>query len=383
MLSSPGQALWVGQSQVNPFLEIRGAYDSNIYRTSDLEGVDSDFITVISPGIHYEYPTTKNPLFKAIADYRADIIFYTKNGDSEVDPDSQLNTTNHRLGGEVLFDLASGVFIKGGYTLNITSSPPDFRGDTRDDYDQHDLLAQLSYRFADRYKVELDYRGLFRRFDKNTVDDLNRNAFELIGFYQVRPKISILLGGSFVPIDRKEPFLDSTEYTLYTGGEYEATAKTKGILKVGAIARDFDKGFVEVDDLTNFYFSGEMINEYSDRLTWSLRLLREYNDTTVSNQTAESGVIYVSSGIGGRIDYTLASLPNMSTYSRLLFRDDDYTNDPEGRNDDRIQFGLGLDYKFYKYLIVGASYEYDNRNSNIPIYDFTEHIALLKIRGII
>ena len=50
LMAQPGQALWIGQSQVNPFLEVRGDYETNIFQVEKDE--DSDFITVISPGVH-------------------------------------------------------------------------------------------------------------------------------------------------------------------------------------------------------------------------------------------------------------------------------------------------------------------------------------------
>ena len=380
MASSPGYALWVGQSQINPFLEIRGEYQSNIYRVESDE--DSDFVTVISPGIHVEYPTTKNPALQAVADYRADIRLFGNDGDSTIDPDSQLNTIDHRLGGYILYNLTSGWLFKGGYTFNATSNPPDFQGDTRDEYTQHDFLALIGYKFADRYKVEIEYDGSFRGYDDSIFqsDDLDMNDIKLVGFYRIQPKMSLLLGGDYVVFSRQSPFFDSTEYRGYTGAEYEATERTKGILKVGVANKSFDTD--AVDDATDFYVNGEVKSDYAENSSWSLKIFRDYNDSAVSDNTADNGAYYTSTGFGGKIVHALATLPNMSLLASVQLSQEYFPEDIDERKDNRINGELGVDYKFYKFVSIGAGYKYDSRSSNIDVRQYTNHMAFMKIRGL-
>ena len=72
----------------------------------------------------------------------------------------------------------------------------------------------------------------------------------------------------------------------------------------------------------------------------------------------------------------------MELSGSFLYSDETYPDDVDNRKDDRFEFGAGLDYKFYKYLVVGASYSYSKRDSNLDVNDFSDHIALMKIRGI-
>ena len=381
--SSPGYALWVGQSQVNPFLEVKGTYESNIYRVNEDE--DSDFVTTISPGVHFEYPTSQNSSVKAVADYRADIKLYGNNGDGEIDPDEQLDTVDHRLGGHVTFDLASGWLGKAGYVFNATSTPPDYNGDTRNDYTQHNLEGVLAYRFADRYKVEFDYNGRFRSFDDSEFesDDITSHDMDLMGFYRIQPKLSAILGGSYVTVDRKDPFYDSTEYRGYGGLEYEATEKTTGYVKVGVANRQFDTDLV--DDATDVYLDGRVTSDYQERTQWTLKLFRYYNDTAVSDQTAANGAYYISTGFGGNLRHSLATLPNMSFTGGITLSRDTYPDDPseDEREDNLVDVNVGVDYEFYKYLSLGAGYTYETRDSNIDERNYTDHIAMMKIRGLI
>jgi len=380
LISSPGYALWVGQSQINPFLEIQGEYQSNIYRVDSEE--DSDFVTVISPGIHFEYPTTKNPTLQAVIDYRADMKLFGNDGDSTIDPDSQLNTVAHRFGGYMQYNLTSGWRLKGGYTFNATSTPPDFRRDTRNEYKQHDFLGLIGYTFANRYKIEIEYDGRFRGYDDSEfqADDLNINDVKLVGFYRIQPRMSLLLGGDYAMFDRKAPFYDNTEYRVYSGVEYEATENTKGLVKIGMASKQFDTE--AVDDATDFYVNGEVKSDYAENSSWSLRVFRDHNDSAVSDATAVNGTYYTSTGFGGKIAHTFASLPNVSLLVSLLLSQDYYPDDTDKRKDNKVNGELGLEYKFYKFVSIGAGYRYDSRNSNIDVRNYTDHIAFMKIRGL-
>jgi hypothetical protein len=320
---------------------------------------------------------------KAVADYRADIKLYGNDGDGTIDPDGQLNTIDHRLGGHVIFDLASGWLGKAGYVFDITSTPPDYRGDTRNDYKQHSLEGIIAYRFADRYKIEFDYDGRFRSFDDSQfeVDDINSHVMELAGFYQIQPKLSALVGGSYGSFDRKEPFYDSKEYRGYGGLEYEVTEKTTGYVKVGVANRQFDTDLI--DDATDVYLDGHVSSDYQERTQWTLSLFRHYNDTAVSDQTAQNGAYYISTGFGGNVRHSLATLPNMSFLAGVTLSRDTFPDDPDDREDNLVDAEVGFDYEFYKYLSLGASYNYKTRDSNIDVRNYTDHIAMMKIRGLI
>ena len=383
LIASPGNALWIGQSQVNPFVEVQELYETNVFRVSDDQEEDSDFVTVVSPGIHFELPTAKDSIFKVIANYRADIKFYGNDGDSEIDPDGELNTVDHLLDGQLQLNFASGLSLKTGYSLNLTSSPPDFREDTRDEYTEHSFFLQSAYAFADRYEIQVQYDGTMRGYDdsENEVDDVTSNKIEGTMFYKIFPKLSLLGGGSYSVIDREEPaFSDSTETTGFGGVRYEATERTTGILKVGALMKDFDND--AIDDTTEVFASGELIAEISDATTLSVLLHRDISETSVSDETDVNGAYYITTGVNARIMHTLTMLPNLSLTGAFSYSNEDYPDDVNDRSDDNIEAGIGIDYKFFKYVVVGASYTYSSTDSNIDTNDFTDNVAMMKIRAI-
>lgn len=379
----PTEALWIGQSQVNPFVEVQGMYETNIFRVSDTQEEDSDFITVISPGIHFEYPTSQNPTFRAVANYRSDIKLYGNDSDSEVDPNGELNTIDHRLDGHIFFNLASGLRFTTGYILNLTSKPPDFRADTRDDYADHTFLAQTTYMFADRYEIQLQYTGSLRRYDesRNEDDNFSSHDGEVTMFYRIFPKLSVLGGGSYTLIDREEPiFSDSTEYAGYGGVRYEATEQITGILKVGALHKDFDAS--DIDNTTEIYASGEVNAAFSETSTLNLQLYRNIGETSVTDESDIYGAYYLITGFDARMTYSLPALPNLSLIGDFSYIHETYPEDVNDRSDDSIAVGAGVDYKFLKFIVIGAKYQYSSTDSTVDTNDFTDHIAMMKIRAI-
>lgn len=384
MSSSAGNAIRTEQLQINPFIEVRGVYETNVFRVTQDQEEDSDFVTVISPGIHFEFPTAQDSVLRAVANYRADIEFYGNNGDSEIDPDEELNAMAHRLDGELALKFASGLRFKTGYILNLTSVPPDFRGDTRNEYTEHRFMAQTAYAFADRYEVQLQYDGAIRSYDDsaNEVDDFTKHGFEGTMFYRILSKTSILGGGGYAMINREEPtFSDSTEYTGFGGIRYEATENVTGILKIGAVSKNFDSEYV--DDTTEVYASGEMRAELLESTTLSLRLHREIVETSVSNDTEASGAYYIVTGINASIAHKLAALPNMTLSGAFSYSNEEYPEDIDERSDDNLEVGLGIDYKFLKYLVIGANYTYSTTDSNIDANDFSDNIVIMKLRAIL
>ncbi len=378
---SPAEAMWVGQSQINPFVQVEGQYESNIFQTYSDE--ESDFVTIISPGVHVEYPTAEGAKMKLTADYRADIRLYGNDGDSEIDPDGELNTVDHRLGANLLFGMASGIEVEAGYALNLTSVAPSSKGDKRDPYTEHDLSASIAYRFVDIYKIELGYNGMFRGFDdaEDEVDDITDHGVSLIGLYQLSPMLAVLVGGDYGTIDRKAPFVDSKQYKAYGGFEYDVTGQTTGRLKLGLVGRKFDSD--TLDDPSDFYAEGVLESKYMERSSLTVRLFREYHDTSITEETAENGVYYMSTGVEGKLSHSVASLPNLSLLAHASFSKDTYPNDADDRDDSTFEVGAGFDYSLYKFITLGAGYTYISADSNINENDYDDQLASVRIRGLL
>lgn len=392
----PAAALWIGQSQVNPFIEVRGVYETNEFRSETDE--ESDFITIISPGIHFEYPTSQNPSFRAVADYRAEIKLYGNDSDSEIDPTGELNTIAHRFDGRLDFNLASGLRFTTGYTLNLASNMPDSparppdkpTADTRDEYVDHKFFVQTAYTFVDRYEIQLQYTGSIRSYDDIEEDDKTSHQGEATVFYRIFPKLSLLGGGSYTLINRQEEsnvsvseeipdYSDSKEYAGYGGIRYEATEQITGIVKVGALYKDFGEDYF--DDTTEIYVSGEVNAAFSDTSSLNVRLSRNISETSQADESLIYGPYYLTTRLEANMTYGLPAFPKLSLLGDFSYRHETYPEDEYDRSDDSLELGVGVDYTFLKFIIVGAKYQYSSTDSTVDTNDFTDHSAMMRIEA--
>jgi len=374
-MSPDVQAMWVGQSQLNPYLELQISYDSNIFAEPDDADPQSDIITTISPGLHVEFPTTQNARFRLKADYRSNLNFYSKAGDSEIDPDEELNHMDHRLSAQVQLDLVSGLNFMSGYTLNLSSVAPDYAGDIREPYTDHQAEARVGYRFVDRYEAQVGYTGSWRRYEDVSADDSTTHGVEGAVYYRLFPALWILGGGSYSVVDRDEAvFSDSTEIRGFGGVRLEATDQWTGQVKAGAVAKDFDEE--RVDDTTSAYVAGELVGNLADSTTIILRLSRDVAETSVAADSVGSGAYYVVTSGEARVTHSLAAWPNLALSGLLHIGAEDYPDDPEEREDSLFTVELGARYTLWKYLSFGVQYRHQATDSNRDSYDETEDIVL-------
>ena len=76
-------------------------------------------------------------------------------------------------------------------------------------------------------------------------------------------------------------------------------------------------------------------------------------------------------------------LPNLALLANLGFWTDSYEEDINEREDSGWEIGCGVDYKFYKYVSLGAGYRYVSVDSNINENDYSDNLASVNIKGIL
>jgi hypothetical protein len=232
--------------------------------------------------------------------------------------------------------------------------------------------------------VQIGYNGTFRRFDENVDqdDDFTTHDLEATFFYKLFPSFSLLGGGGYTLVNREEPiFSDSTEYRGFGGIRFEATERLTGILKAGVVNKNFDVG--GFDDTTNAFVSGELAAQFSEDTKASLLAQRDIEETSVSNESADSGAYYISTGLWATLNHTLAALPNLSLSGSLSYQQESYPEDVDDRSDNNFEVGVGAEYKFLKYVGVGLDYQYSQTDSNVDANDYSDNIVTLSIKGIL
>lgn len=381
LLSLPVQAIWLGQSQVNPYLEVQEVYDSNMYNAGEDE--ESGLITIISPGVHAEFPNTEDARVRVVGNYRANFKFYDKHGDDVLDPDEELNTLEQRLEGRIEANLSSGFGFGGSYTLNLNSYPPNDPGDRREKYIQHDFMAMTKYTFIDRYELQLEYNGMMRSFEDDLFsdDDITSHGIDATFFYRFS-SLALLGGGGYGIIDRQDPpFSDSTEYRGFGGVRFDATSTLTGLAKVGVVSKNFtEDGF---EDVTTVYISGQLEAQLTEDTKLVALANREVNDTSFVDTTVGNGEYSIATSIQGNLQHTLAMLPNLTLKGMAEFRKEEYPEDIDERDDNFFEVGAGAEYVFFKYLTLGAEYKYVQLDSSLDEKDYSANRAMVSLRGIL
>jgi uncharacterized protein (PEP-CTERM system associated) len=106
----------------------------------------------------------------------------------------------------------------------------------------------------------------------------------------------------------------------------------------------------------------------------TLRFLanRAINETTTANV---SGTLVTNVGVG--IDHEF--LRNLTANADFRYSMTDYQGDPAKREDDKLTFSAGVDYKLNRNFFGGVKYTFEDRDSNINTNDYGNNIVKLSL----
>lgn len=185
-------------------------------------------------------------------------------------------------------------------------------------------------------------------------------------YWRVMPKTSILAEARGTDLHYLLPTstLSGSEARYYVGATWEATAATSGTVKVGQIEKRFQS------DRPTFKGTG-----WEGMITWLPRSYSKF-DLYSSRQPLEStglGNFILSDAIG--IIWTHGWNSVFSTEANARFQKDKYQG--FDRNDDVTALGLRANYKFRRWLMLGAEYQHTNRDSNVQFYEYDRNLWLL------
>ena len=250
-------------------------------------------------------------------------------------------------------------------------------GVSRTDPDEYDLTEYgVVFDFgrdSARFGLSLGFDSSDREYTNNeTVTSfLDREETTVTAklYSKISDRTQVFLQGIETDVEYDEigpsgDNLDSDETALYIGAEWNITGKLMGEAKVGRLDKDFDSGFD--DDLGVWFVS----------LTWSPR---EHSHFSIySSQDAMEG-----NGSGLYNESTNHSITWIHNWSNRLQSEisvgtgsSDYANFP--RKDDLDNYKFGLSYQWQRWLSVGLSFSHDERDSNLPQFDYDRDIAAIE-----
>jgi hypothetical protein len=251
-----------------------------------------------------------------------------------------------------------------------TTSPNEWRSNGASatlGYGAKDAQGRIEFDIGRADKAYRNNREVTRRLD-NTTEDFGARFF-----WRVAPKTRLLaeVGQSEIEYDFAGLSKDSTERRYYLGGTWEATAKTTGIVKLGRQTKDFERDASGRGDFAGFSWAAQVDWRPRPYSVLSFVTSRATEDSTsVSDGTADYTVDKTYSA-------TWRHLWTGAVSTRVAWALTDSTYEVADRNEDVMRLGLGVDYRFSRWLTIAFDYTHDRRASTLAGNDYEKNLFML------
>jgi hypothetical protein len=378
------------------FLDVTEIYTDNFFNTA--EDKESDFISVISPGVWFSWPrsdgrilhlntSTVSPSGMAFSRitvlgrpsseaykryqtylcYSPDFEYHSRFASEDLD--------SHEV--EALFEYNStGGFSAEMISGYVKSTDPMGTGElyTRDKYTSNLFSSVFTFDLSERLLLRADYTRFQVNYYELVNDFRDRYDDEISGyiFFKLRPRTALFAEYDFVEIDYVDG-LDSTENHYFGGLQWEITDRSNGIIKAGTGTKDFVDA--EVADSEDFILESQIKHKIDNKRSLTLKGLVETGESNVSSAShifsRYAGVRY-KQDLGARYQGSLDVSYKNSAYRNA---------GTEVRNDDLFIVSLAFGYKLNKWLKTYIAYAHTTRESSVSEYDFISNTILLKVSG--
>jgi hypothetical protein len=262
------------------------------------------------------------------------------------------------------YDYVLGHEPRGSTDRPITGRPDRYR------------LSSPSFTYAlgapgAKGRVEVYYSDPVRHYLDNreftTSSDREQQEFGGAFYWRVAPRTYLMAEARRTDVSYELPGspLSARESRYYGGVTWEATAATRGTIKVGRLRRDFDNP----DEPT---FSG---SSWEGVISWAPRSYSKF-DFYTARQTNES------TGLGNFILTSIAGVSWTHDWSSFLttavdarYQKDDYQG--FDRTDKYKVVGLKAGYRYRRWLTMGAEYAHTTRDSSSDAFEYDKNLYLI------
>ena len=362
--TSGAASLQVGDSPVffAPYVGLGVAHDDNLFQTNTNQKSSTLYVT--SPGFKLD---ARSPNSVIQLGYQSQIGRYVQSEDD--------NYVDHTVRAQADMAFGARTFLRLGYDYIRSHDPrgsTDRAISTRPDryvlyvpsatfaFGAPGAQGRVEVYYADGHKSYLNNRATTASADRDTTE--YGTAF----YWRVMPKTYVLAEVRQTDISYElsnSPF-SGYERRYYGGVSWEATAATTGTLKVGQLRRNFDSGL-----------PSRTVTSWEGLITWAPRTYSTF-DFYTSRQTNESTGLgnFILSEVSG-VTWNHAWSSVLNTAVLLRYQRDEYQG--FNRTDDTKTLGLKVGYRFRRWLVFGAEYNYNQRDSNQNINEYDKNIYML------
>ena len=360
---NPDGAIKVGGAFLYPMLKLGAGYNDNV--TGEETNAQSSSVVIVNPSMTLEHTQGGDTYQLGYAGA------FTRYQDSSADNYNQheFQALGNHFYGERAESRLKAVALwtadpRGSTDRGISPEVDRFRS-----YSINGVLAYGLKTSTGRIEAEAGYRN--KRYLNNEIftaaSDLD--AIDLAGrfYYRVAPKTRSFLELRNTDLDYKlaSSIQDGAERRVMLGLDWEATAASTGVFKVGMLNKTFDNAVT--DDFTGLSWEGALI--------WEPTSYTEIEMQTARLTTDSSGVgDYIVSALGG-VDWTHKWSGQISHKLGYEYLRSSYHG--AARKDTIQTIKAGLAYEFRRWMTVSADYSHGRRDSNAPGYDYSKNVIML------
>jgi hypothetical protein len=357
-------------------------YDSNVFAASAPTQADVAF--VISPALtitnapRFQLSTPSS--FTYQLDLNADIYRYRR-FDLEDRADAQAKLkTRWEIAHDMLFE-ANFLAARKHDERGDSALPPD----AREPIPYTDFRAEgIFTKHFGRFGVELNAN--VRRLDYEDIltvggaplSQAARNgsifAAHIKPFYEFSPgyRVFTRFRGNVRDYEGEGVLnRDSNGYDIRAGLDFVVTPLISGSIEAGYLSQTYDNPMISPFDGLSFAAKAQWL--VTPLMTITLNAERSVAETVTPDFEARLDTVY-----GIQIDYEL--MRNVILFGGIKQKKEDFRG-LAVRTDDVTQFTAGVEYLMNRHLKTTLQYQFQDRDSNVPIYDFDRHVVTFGVKA--
>jgi hypothetical protein len=358
-------------------------YDSNVFASPINKR--SDLILIMSPeltitNVAPRFAPVAVPKFAYELTLNADVYrFRTFDSEDRVDAKAQLKTRweiTHDFTFEGNFQAARRHDERGDTALPPDASEPIPYTDLRAD--------GMFTKYFDRFGIDL--QGGVRRLDYENIlstggvplAQAQRNGTILSAyvrpFYEFSPgyRAFVRMRGNTRNYEADGALnRDSSGYDLRGGVEFAVTPLISGSVEAGYLSQSYENPLIRPFDGLSFAAKAQWL--VTPLVTISATAERSVAETITPDFEARLDTIY-----GVQVDYEL--MRNVILFSSVKVKKEEFRG-LAARTDDVTQFAAGIEYLMNRHLRTTLQYQFQDRDSNVPIYTFDRHMVTFNVKA--
>ena len=369
---NPGGEIRFGALEIHPGLEYRFIYDDNIFK--DRSGKVDDLINQVTPSIGFKLP---------LGGRRHEINLYSEARFWAFEDRDNENHQDYFGRGNALFRLGDRFELTGSGSFEKTEDPStsELQSTTGARTPRTNLIGSGGVVWKVSPKTRLSIGGRFTqdRYKQPSNDRLEKDGIggSVEAFYLLLPKTSIVFSYRFNATDFvNRPATDSNDdsstHTVLGGVEFDPTAKLSGRISVGATMREFEA--IGRRNETAISVATDLTWRPLARSTLGFQFRREFADASQSGET-----VITRTTANGSVQQALTRKFGIdASFNAVL---DEFLNSPTQRVDITYTAATGVEYRLSRWLNFGVAYEFEKKDSDADVNDYTQSQGIFKIQA--